>query len=53
MSKDKIGRSGVQVEKENEKFPAVCSRSPQNLEFCHLVLLNLANKHQDLREYNA
>ena len=31
-----IGKSGVQVKKENEKFTVVCSLSPQNLEFGHL-----------------
>ena len=36
---DQIGRSGVQVKKEDGKFTVVCSRSPQNLEFGHFTLL--------------
>ena len=35
LSRNQIGRSGVQVNKENEKFTAVRSRSPQNLECGH------------------
>ena len=31
LSRNQIGRSGGQVKKENEKFIAVRSRSPQNL----------------------
>ena len=31
LSSNQIGRSGAQVKKENEKFTAVPSRSPQNL----------------------
>ena len=38
-SRNQIGRSGVQVKKENKKFTVVCSRSPQNLEFVHFTLL--------------
>ena len=34
-----IGRSGVQVEKEREKFTVVCSRSTQNLEFGHFYVV--------------
>ena len=37
--RNRSGRSGVQVKTENKKFPVVCSRSPQNLEFGHFVLL--------------
>ena len=39
LSMNQIGRSGVQVKKENEKFTAVRSRSPQNLECGHFTLL--------------
>ena len=39
LSRNQIGRSGVQVKKENEKFTAVRSRSPQNLKCCHFTLL--------------
>ena len=38
LSRNQIGRSGVQVKKENEKFTAVRSRSPQNLKCGHFTL---------------
>ena len=34
-----IGRSGVQVKEENEKFTVLRSRSPQNLQCGHFTLL--------------
>ena len=40
LSRNQIGRSGVQVKKENEKFAVVRSRSPQNLKWViHVVVL--------------
>ena len=39
LSRNQIGRSGVQVKKENQKFTAVRSRSPQNLKCGHFTLL--------------
>ena len=39
LSRNQIGRSGVQVKKENEKFTIVCSCSPKNLESGHFTLL--------------
>ena len=39
LSRNQIGRSGVQVKKENEKFTVVCSHSPKNLKFGHFTLL--------------
>ena len=39
LSRNQIGRSGVQVKKENEKFTVVRSRSPQNLKCGHFTLL--------------
>ena len=39
LSRNQIGRSGVQVKKENEKFTVVRSRSPQKLERGHFTLL--------------
>ena len=39
LSRNHFGRSGVQVEKENEKFAVVRSRSPQNLKCGHFTLL--------------
>ena len=38
LSRSQIGRSGIQVKKENEKLMVVCSRSHQNLEFGHFTL---------------
>ena len=42
-----------EVKKENEKFPVLCSRSPQNLEFGHFTLLlnnsNVREMYQNLR----
>ena len=38
LSRNQIGRSGVQVKKENEKFTVVRSRSPQNLKCGHFML---------------
>ena len=39
LSRNQIGRSGVQVKKENEKFTVMRSRSPQNLKCGHFTLL--------------
>ena len=39
LSRNQIGRSGVQVKKENEKLTVVRSRSPQNLKVGHFKLL--------------
>ena len=39
LPRNQIGRSGVQVKKENEKFTVVRSRSPQNLKCGHFTLL--------------
>ena len=39
LPRNQIGRSGVQVKKENEKFTVLCSRSPKHLEFGHFTLL--------------
>ena len=39
LSRNQIGRSGVQVKEENEKFTVVRSRSPQNLICGHFTLL--------------
>ena len=37
LSRNQIGRSGVQVKKENEKFTVMRSRSPQNLKACRTL----------------
>ena len=39
LFRNQIGRSGVQVKKENEKFIVVRLRSPQNLKCGHFTLL--------------
>ena len=39
LFRNQIGRSGVQVKKENEKFTVVRSSSPQNLKNGHFTLL--------------
>ena len=39
LSRNQIGRSGVQVKKENEKFTVVRLRSPRNLKCGHFTLL--------------
>ena len=39
LPRNQIGRSDVQVKKENEKFTVVRSRSPQNLKCGHFTLL--------------
>ena len=39
LPRNKSGRSGVEVKKENEKFTVVCSPSPQCLKFGHFTLL--------------
>ena len=37
--RNQTDRSGVRVNKENEKFAVVCSRSPRNLESGNFTLL--------------
>ena len=45
LSRKQIGRSGVQVKKENEKFIVVLTRSPQNLMWSfHVVVLQRTEK---------
>ena len=39
LSRNQIGRSSVQVKKENENLTVVRSRSPQNLKWGHFTLL--------------
>ena len=43
-----VGTGGVQVEKENEKFTFVCSRSPQNLEFDYFALLFCRRRQRNI-----
>ena len=45
---NQIGRSGVQVKKENETFTVVCSHSLQNLEFGDFTLLFLTGRQRNV-----
>ena len=45
---NQIGRSGVQVKKENEKFAVVCSRSPQNVELGYFTLLFFRGRQRNV-----
>ena len=49
---NRIGRSGVQAETENEKFAAMCSRSLQNLKSFHDIVLPRTAK-KCIKIYNA
>ena len=40
-SSNRTDLKGVQVETVNEKFTTMCSRSQQNLEFGHFMLLSM------------
>ena len=51
--RNRSGRSGVQVKTENKKFPVVCSRSPQNLEFGHFVLLFCRGRQRNVPKFIA
>ena len=49
LSRNQIGRSGVQVKKKkNEKFTLVRSRSPQNLKCGHFTLLFCRGRHRNV-----
>ena len=48
LSRNQIGRSGVQVKKENETFTVVCLCSPQNPEFGHFTLLFCRGRQRNL-----
>ena len=50
LSRNQIGRSGVQVKKENEKFTVVCSRSLQNLKCGHFTLLFCSGRQGNVPE---
>ena len=39
LPENQIGKNGVQVKEENEKYTVVCSRSFRNLEFGQITLL--------------
>ena len=49
--RNKVGRRGIRVKKENEKFTLVPSRSSQNLEFGYFTLsCTLSNNDDDANE---
>ena len=48
LSRNQIGRSGVQVKKENDKFTVVRSRSPQNLKCGHFTLLSCRGRQRNV-----
>ena len=50
LSRNQIGRNGVQVKKENEKFPVVRSRSLQNLKFGHFTMLFCRGRQSNVQE---
>ena len=51
LVRNQIGRSGVQVEKENKKFTVVCSRSPRHLEFGHFALLFCRGRQRSVPKF--
>ena len=53
LSRNQIGRSRVQVKKENEEFTVVCSCSPQNLEFGPFTLLFCRGRQRNVPKYKT
>ena len=53
LPRNQIGRSGVQVKKENEKFPVAFSRSPHNLEFGHFTLLFCRARQRNVAKFKT
>ena len=51
LSRKQIGKHGDQVNKDNEKFTFVCSRSPQNLEFGHFMLLFCRGRQRNVLKF--
>ena len=51
LSWNRIGRSGVQAETDNEKFAVMCSRSPQNLKFRHFTLLFCQGRRRNVPKF--
>ena len=50
LSRNQIGRRGVQVKKENEKFKVVRSRSPQNMKCGHFTLLFCRGRQSNVQK---
>ena len=53
LSCNRIGRSCVQAETENEKFAAMCSRSAQNLKFSHFTLLFCQGRRRNVPNFKT
>ena len=53
LSRNQIGRSGVQDKKENEKFTVVRSLSPQNLKCGHFTLLFCRGRQRNVPKYKT
>ena len=54
LTRNQIGlRSGLRVKKENEKFTVVCSRSPENLEFSHFMLLFCRGQQRNVAKFKT
>ena len=51
LSWNRIGRNGVKVKTENEKFAVVCSRSPKYLEFGHFTLLFCRGRQRNVQKH--
>ena len=53
LSRNQIGRSGVQVKNENEKFAVVLTRSPQNLKCGHFRWLFCRGQQKNVSKCKA
>ena len=53
LLRNQIGRSGVQVKKENDIFTSLCSRSPQNLEFGHFTWLFWRGRQRNVLKFKT
>ena len=51
LPRNQIGRSGIEVKKENEKFTAMRSRSSQNLKCDNLTLLFCRGRQRNVRRF--
>ena len=51
LSWNRIGRSGVQAETENEKFAVMSLRSPQNLKFSNVTLLFCQGRQRNVPKF--
>ena len=51
LSWNRIGRTGVQADTENEIFAVMCSCSPQNLKFSHFTLLFCQGRRRNVPKF--